>query len=136
MRELQAPESLKNRLKVIGTPIHCERGTYLFRRGDAVTGVFLIIQGRVRLGLEGRSPRILSREFGPGAVLGLPATLSDLSYSMTAEVVVDSELVYLPQDSMLALLRADTELSFEVMNLLSEELVATRDALMRIRKGR
>jgi CRP-like cAMP-binding protein len=66
----------------------------------------------------------------------LPATLSDSPYSLTAEVLVNAEVVYLPRLAMLELLRTHSKLCFEVMNLLSEELAETRNALPHIHKIR
>jgi CRP-like cAMP-binding protein len=94
MGTLVAPDELKRHLITVGTPAQRARGTYLFRRGDAVTGIFLISRGTVRLGLDGDPAGFPSRDVGPGSVVGLPASLSDSSYSLTAEVSEDAELVF------------------------------------------
>ena len=133
---LLAHQDLKQCLTETGSKALFERGDFLFRRGDEVRGAFLILSGKVRLGLGGKSTAFRSRDLGSGAILGLPATLSDSPYSLTAEVIAKTEVVYLSRPAMLELLRTHSKLCFEVMNLLSEELADTRNALSRVRKIR
>lgn len=131
---LWAPDELRPHLIAIGDPLHLPRGNYLFRHGDAVTGVFLIMNGAVRLGLEGDLPAFPWRTLGPGSLLGLPATLSDATYSLTAQVIDDVDLVFVAREPLLNLLREQQHLCFQVMNILTEELTQTRKALARVRK--
>ena len=98
--------------------------------------MFFILSGEVRVGLEKNPANFLSRDFGPGTVLGLSATLSDSPYSLTAEVIADTELAYISRSAMLELLRQHSALCLEVMNLLIEELAGAHNALTRIRKIR
>jgi CRP-like cAMP-binding protein len=135
MGTLVAPDDLKAHLITTGTSIERARGTYLFRRGEPVTGIFLIIEGVVRLGLDGNPAGFPSREVGLGSVVGLPATLSDSNYSLTAEVLEDCRLTFLSRQSLLDLLRQKPELCFQVMSILTEELAQTRTALERVRKA-
>jgi CRP-like cAMP-binding protein len=67
--------------------------------------------------------------------VGLPASLSDSAYSLTAEVSEDAELVFLSRQRLLDLLREKPELCFQVMSILTEELTQTRTALERVRKA-
>jgi CRP-like cAMP-binding protein len=112
MGTLVAPDGLKAHLITSGTSIERARGTYLFRRGEPVTGIFLITEGVVRLGLDGNPASFPSREVGLGSVVGLPATLSDSSYSLTAEVVEDCRLTFLSRQSLLELLRKNLSCAF------------------------
>jgi CRP-like cAMP-binding protein len=131
---LWASDELRTHLIAVGDPLHLSCGNYLFRRGDPVTGVFLITNGAVRLGLEGDLPAFPWRNLGPGSLLGLPATLSEATYSLTAEVTDDADLIFLPRQRLLDLLRQQHHLCFQIMNILSEELNQTRAALARVRK--
>jgi CRP-like cAMP-binding protein len=134
MGTLIAPDSLKTQLESIGTKIQKEKGTYLFRRGDGMSGVYLVLSGQIRLGLE-RDPRgFPSRLIGEGSVLGLPSTLSNSPYSLTAEIMEESELIFVPADKLRQLLRKQPQLCFDVMSILTEELNQTRTALERLHK--
>lgn len=135
MGTLLAPDALKDQLEIVGTRIKKARGSFLFQRGDEVSGVFLISQGAIRLGLERDLPGFPARHLGPGSVVGLPATLSDMPYSLTAEVLEESEVVYVPRPRLLDLLREKPELCFHVMAILSEELTQTRSAIEHTRKS-
>jgi CRP/FNR family transcriptional regulator, polysaccharide utilization system transcription regulator len=134
MRALVAPNELKVQLIAAGSRIHSARGTFLFRHGDTVTGIFLVSTGAVRLGLDEEPAAFPSRQIGPGSVVGLPAALSNSPYSLSAEVLEDSELVYLSRERLIHLLRAKPELSMRVIEVLTEELTQTRVALERVRK--
>ena len=134
METLIAPEELKTQLVAVGSRIQATRGTFLFRRGDAVTGIFLILSGAVRLGLDEDPTAFPSRQVRPGSVLGLPATLSNSHYSLSAEVLENSELIYLSRQQLLDLLRDKPNLCLLVIDILTEELTQTRVALERVRK--
>lgn len=134
MGTLITPDSLKVQLESAGSRIQRGKGTFLFRRGDAVSGVHLIVSGQIRLGLD-RDPRgFPSRVLGAGSVLGLPATVSDSPFGLTAEIIEDSELVFVPADKLRQLLRDQPQLCFDVMSILTEELNQTRAALERLHK--
>ena len=136
MTLLLAQPELQQHLIEAGSRQHYRRRDFLFHRGDPVGGVFLILSGEVRLGLDKNPANFPSRDLGPGTVLGLPATLSDSPYGLTAEVIGDTEVAYICRSTMLELLRQHSQLCFEVMNLLCEELAGARNALTRIRKIR
>jgi len=68
------------------------RSTVLFRRGDKASGMFVVLSGKVSLDLGVDSA--LCRTYGPGALVGLPSTLTRNNYSMTATVTEDAELVF------------------------------------------
>src|SRR5258706_14619039 len=87
MALLLAQPELQRQLVEAGSRQRYRRRNFLFRRGDPVFGVFLILSGKVRLGLEKNPRNFPCRDFGPGTVVGLPATLSDSPYSLTAEVI-------------------------------------------------
>jgi CRP-like cAMP-binding protein len=89
----------------------------------------------VRLGFDGNPANFPWREVGCGSVVGLPATLSDANYSLTAEVLDDCRLIFLSRQSLLDLLRQKPELCFQVMSILTEELTQTRTALERVRRA-
>ena len=134
MGALTAPDTIIKQLESVGIDVKKQRGTFLFRRNDQVTGAFLIAKGKVRLGLENVRRGLPWRELGPGSLLGLPATLSDASYSLTAEVIEDSEFFFISAATLKDLLRQQPQLCFDVMHILTEELMETRAALERVHK--
>ena len=120
---------LRDRLEHMASECAKPAGTILFRRGDDVAGIFLIEKGKVKLTLDGHSNCYAARKLGPGAVIGLPATLSGSSYSLTAEVIEDAQLGFISRDAILEFLRNNPLLCFQVTQVLSEELSEMRAAI-------
>lgn len=135
MHSLQPPEELRKQLQAIGSQVEKPPGSFLFQRGDGVTGVFLIVHGLVRLGLERDLPTFPARFLGPGSVVGLPATLSGLPHTLNAEVVEDAKLAFVSSAQLQELLRDNAELCMEVINMLNDDLLRTREAIERTREN-
>jgi len=132
---IPSPE-LQVELERLATIVLKPKGTTLFRRGDDVSGVFLIRSGRVSLGLDCETPIYPARILGPGAIAGLPATVSGNPYSLTAKVIEDSELAFIPRDAVLECLHSNPALCFQVMEMLSGEISDIRSAFKQNGSGR
>jgi CRP-like cAMP-binding protein len=127
-RNLIPSPELKAELEQRATVVFKAKGAILFRRGEDVSGVFLIRSGRVSLALDCETPLYPARILGPGAIAGLPATVSGNPYSLTAKVVEDAELAFVPRDAVLECLRNNPTLCFQVMDMLSGEISDIRSA--------
>jgi CRP-like cAMP-binding protein len=79
--------------------------------------------------LDGTESVYPSRNLGSGSVLGLPATLSGEKYSLTAEVTADSRFAFVPRQAVLNLLSRNSDLSLQVMHLLSGEISSMRETM-------
>jgi len=126
MSSLKAGPALQRELLSIAAATAEPVGTVLFRRGDEAKGAFLILGGEVWMGLERAASSYPSRTLRAGCLAGLPATLSGEPYSLTAKVVEEAQLAFIPRTAALDLLRRDTSLSLEIMRLLSEEISEMR----------
>jgi CRP-like cAMP-binding protein len=124
---IPTPE-LRAELEGRATIVFKPKGSTLFRRGGAVSGVYLIRSGRVSLNLECEAPVYPARILGPGAIAGLPATISGNPYSLTAKVVRDSELAFVPRRAVVACLKNNPILCMQVMDMLSGEIADIRAA--------
>jgi len=105
---------------------HCARirrlrSTVLFRRGDKPFGVFLVLSGKVSLDPE--IPQRPVRCYGAGALVGLPATLTSRNYAMTATVIEDAELGFLPPQVLNSLMKSNPDFCQELLKLLSERML-------------
>src|SRR5512133_1101003 len=129
---IPSPE-LQTELERLATIVLKPAGSFLFRRGDEVSGVFLIRSGRISLALDYETPVYPARLLGPGAVTGLPATVSGNPYSLTAKVVEDSELGFVPRAQVVECLKNKPSLCFQVMDILSDEIADIRSAFKRKR---
>ncbi len=110
--------------------ISMRAGALLFNQGDAVTGVYILSKGRARLTLRSVDGKIHLEEIvGRGGLLGLPAAISGTPYSLTAEVLSDSELAFLSREELVSLMQSDVSLSLKLVELLSQEVRAMRDVI-------
>jgi CRP-like cAMP-binding protein len=101
------------------------RSTVLFRRGEKAFGMFLILKGTVSLDFGVDSSVGLANTYGPGALVGLPATLTGRDYSMTATVTDDAELGFLTARAVESLLREQPDLCQQLLTILSAKIAHT-----------
>jgi len=112
----------------VASNVSLRRGTALFHSGDAVSGVFIVRKGSILLSVNGESCIYPPRTAGPGEVIGLPATIIG-HYSLTAKVVEDSELGFVPGPKVAEMLEISPQLCMIAMRLMSEEIARVRTAL-------
>lgn len=95
------------------------KGAKLFQQGSAVTGVYLVESGEVRVLLPtGPSQKQLLEVVGPGTMLGL----SGERYRITAEAGEQTTAAFILRQEFLEFLRAHGDFCMQVMRLLSEDL--------------
>ena len=107
--------------------IHKPKDSILFREGEKSFGMFLVFRGAVRLdfGID----CLLSRSYGPGALLGLPATMTKRNYSMTATVTEDAEVGFWTPGALNSLLLAHPELCQQLLVLLCERMAENHEIM-------
>ena len=59
---------------------------------------------------------------GPGEVLGLGAALSNTPYEMTAELLDNSQVVFVRRKDLMKFLRETASVCMEVVRMLSQDL--------------
>jgi CRP-like cAMP-binding protein len=123
------PPELAAALEEIGRTVVGPRGTVLFKQGQQPTGVMLLRKGRVRLWLEYEAVELTYRTVGPGYLLGLPATIADRPYSLTAETLDHCVLSAVGKDRMMKLLAERNDLSLQVVAMLADEVARMRKHL-------
>jgi CRP-like cAMP-binding protein len=121
-----SPELIKE-LRTAAKPMKKKEGAILFRAGDRGTGAFVVRRGQIKLTLEGGAALYPSRTLGPGAIAGLPATVSGEPYSLTAEAIQDCELDFIPREELLALIQRNTKAALQILQILSEEIYNMRN---------
>lgn len=107
-------------------------GAFLFKQGDAVDGLYLLRSGKARMTLRSGNGHIHFEEtVEPGGLLGLPAAISGNPYSLTAEVIDDSELSFLSRQELTRLMQSDIVLAMRLVELLSQEVRTMREIIAR-----
>jgi len=115
-------ESLKafDEIKSLGS---FPRSTVLFAEGRPVRGIYILCDGRAKLSIcSDTGKRLTLRVAGPGEVLGLGATLSNSPYEITAELLDNSQVVFVRRKDLLKFLREHREVCMEVVRMLSQDL--------------
>jgi len=102
--------------------IRKSRSTVLFRRGEKACGMFLVMKGTVSLDFGVDASTALTSVCGPGAIVGLPATLTRTHYSMTATVTEDAELGFMGPEALVSLLRQQPEVCQQLLTILSAKV--------------
>jgi CRP-like cAMP-binding protein len=123
---------LESKFVAKATSVTKRAGALLFKQGDSVNGLYILKAGKARLTLRSTNGHIHFEEVvEPGGLLGLPAAISGNPYSLTAEVVDDSELSYLSRQELVGLMQNDISLSMRLVELLSQEVRAMREIIAR-----
>ena len=117
-----ATRELAAALEPYGSVLSHPRGLRLFERGQKAYGLFLLRSGSVRLSVPGA----LDRSVGPGSLLGVPGTLSKGIYSLSAELLEDSQVLFVPSERVSQLMIEHPEIGFQMVQLLSREIQALR----------
>ena len=114
------PTDLHTALANCSEKVRKAKSSVLFRRGEEATAMFVVLRGRVCLdcGVD----TLFARSYGPGALVGLPATLTKRPYSMTATVTEDAELGCWSSEALDSLLRERPELCRQLLQVLGERV--------------
>jgi CRP-like cAMP-binding protein len=103
-----------------GVTIRKAKTEVLFRRGQQAVGMFVIVRGKVSLDFGVDSA--FARVYGPGALVGLSATLTRRNYAMTATVTEDAELVFWSLSELDSLLQRRSDLCRQLLEILGERM--------------
>ncbi len=99
------------------------QGATLFQQGSAVTGVYLVESGEVRVLLTaGQSHKQLLEVVGAGTMLGLTESMTGEKYRITAEAGDQATVAFIPRKEFLEFLREHAEFCMQVVRLLSDDL--------------
>jgi CRP-like cAMP-binding protein len=120
-----APPELATALAEYGSCLSHPAQKLLFERGQRAYGLFLLQSGSARLSIPGA----LDRSVGAGALLGVPGTLSRGVYSLTAELLEESQVLFVPAERVSELLAAHPEIGFMMVQILSREVQTIRQRI-------
>jgi CRP-like cAMP-binding protein len=114
------PTDLQTALQQSRVIVYKPKSSVLFRRGAKAFAMFVVLSGKVSLDFGVDSA--LARSYGPGALVGLPATLTRRNYTMTATVTENAELVAWTPEALDALLRNRPDLRQQLLTVLGERV--------------
>jgi CRP/FNR family transcriptional regulator len=82
-----------------------------------------LCDGRAKLSIcSDTGKRLTLRIAGPGEVLGMGAALSNTPYEITAELLDNSQVVFVRRKDLMKFLREHRQVCMEVVRMLSQDL--------------
>ena len=115
--------NLINEQKICNT---YKKGQVLFNEGSHPFGVFCINDGKIKLSHAGDDGKEqIVRLLKAGDIMGYRALLSGDRYSSSAVALEDTQICFIPKELFITVLKHDSNLAFEIMKLLSDELHKT-----------
>jgi len=106
------------------------RGEVLFHEGDSGDKLYVVIDGKVKLGRTSPDGReSLLAILGPGELFGEMALFDPSPRTATATAVSETRLAGLKNESLNALLRTRPEVSAQLLQALARRLRRTNDSL-------
>lgn len=113
-------------LDAISSTATYPKGAILFVEGQEPRGVFILCTGRVKLyGAAANGKSVIFRIADAGEIIGLPSTLCDKPYEVTAEVLQPTQANFIRRDAFLAFLRQHGDAALKVAEMLSHIYYAT-----------
>ena len=105
----------------------------IYYEGDSVTGIFLVIQGKVKtvkLNEDGR--QLMTGIYGDEEYFGITSLLLQEPYAETAEALEDTTICMLPKEMMEELLNQYPDLGRKFIKILSNHLLDKEEQLMQL----
>ena len=124
-----ADPQLIRALDARSTSVPCVSERPLFRQGEPAVGIFILHKGTVTLSSmsqDGHS--LLAAQAKPGSLLGLPGTISNEPYSMSATAAAGAEVCFVSHDDLTALMHTDPVMSIKMLQVLAAEVRSARNA--------
>jgi CRP/FNR family transcriptional regulator, cyclic AMP receptor protein len=120
------PQEALTGLDAISSTATYPKGAILFVEGQEPRGVFILCTGRVKLyGASANGKSIIFRIADAGEIIGLPSTLSDKPYEVTAEALEPTQANFIRRDAFLGFLRQHGDAALKVAEMLSHIYYAT-----------
>jgi len=113
-------------LDAISSTATYPKGAILFVEGQEPRGVFILCTGKVKLyGAAANGKSVIFRIADAGEIIGLPSTLSEKPYEVTAEVLEPTQANFIRRDAFLGFLRHHGDAALKVAEMLSHIYYAT-----------
>lgn len=101
----------------------CEADSVIFLQGDSGDALCGVVSGRVRISTSRSGGKeIFLNVIGPGETFGEIALLDGMTRTATATAVGRTELMILPREAFLMLLREDPQLALHMIQLLCKRV--------------
>ena len=112
------------------TPVKINRGGVLFAEGDAGDQVYVVVEGKLKLGTSsGDGRENLLSILGPGEMFGELSLFDPGPRTSTATAVTDAKLFALSHDQVLSLITSHPRVGIQLLGRLAQRLRDTNEGL-------
>ena len=99
------------------------QGSTLFEQGAAARGVYMILRGEVEVRMpEEQGARSAITVLGQGTMLALSEAICDAQHKLSAVASADTEIGFVPKETLMKFLQSHHDLCLQVVRTLSEDL--------------
>ena len=106
------------------------RAAMLFMEGQQPRGVFVLCTGKAKLSTSSRDGKtIITKIAEAGDVLGLNATISNVRYEVTAEMMEPGQANFIPREPLIIMMRDFPEVALHVAEQLSRNYFAAHEEI-------
>jgi CRP-like cAMP-binding protein/AmiR/NasT family two-component response regulator len=112
---------------------HIKKKQVIYYDGDAVTGIYLVVHGKVKtvkLTEDGR--QLMTGIYSSDEYFGIPSLLLNEPYAETAEAMEDTTICLLPKDMMEELLSQYPDIGRQFIKILSNNLIEKEEQLIQL----
>jgi CRP/FNR family transcriptional regulator len=112
------------------TTLVIKKGKALFHEGEKVKGIFFLYKGYAKVHKQWKGQKDLILRFAaPGDILGHRGLGGTDHYPVTATALEDSQLCYIPNDFLESSLKANPNLTYQLMHFYAAELQRTEQRM-------
>jgi CRP-like cAMP-binding protein len=109
------------------TRIDCSHDRELFHQGDEPTSLYVLERGHATMTLEAdNGVPIVRRTVGPGSLLGLPALIGNVPYSLTAVAESGAQVSVVARHVFSRLMLSEPALAMMILQVLAAEVHSAR----------
>ncbi|MFZ0737174.1 MAG: Crp/Fnr family transcriptional regulator [Candidatus Acidiferrales bacterium] len=109
------------KLKASNVGTTSSKGAILFEEGEKPTGVYIVLEGRVKLSVNSAQGKTLVLGFfGSGTILGLEAAILGRIHAATAETAKPAKVLFVSRKELAREMRADVTAARQAAELVSE----------------
>lgn len=135
LSEILADAELCEEIEKWSTPSLVKEGEILFRQGGTPGYAYFVKTGEIALTMHVSGDALWRVRATKGSLVGLPAIVGNERYSMTAEVIRDSEICRISRDDFHQLTQQNPRLCCNVLQILAGEVHGARKALSKLLVG-
>lgn len=111
-------------VQAVKTISHISKEKRIFSEGDLVQGIYVVCSGKFMLKMRiDKDNENIVRLAGAGQILGHRGFYDEMTYPVSAETIVQSEIAFISYEDFIKLVRKNSDLSLFLIMFYASELV-------------